>query len=356
MASVAIATSGARTPPRQRWGSICRPPLPPFPEYTDGQPPAPRGGCWASVPTWSDKRQAIVDHSYVTTPIVAPPPAPSRDYLRGNFQLIVPGFRGGFNDKDRQLWMTWEGPQNSDADQQVALDYYAGVYTHLVASIPQARNNGVLDRLCPFLRRASDRGLWNILNVYGGDDEDWDADILPILDPIVAQRLVQYLNVAWQIDAQNKTWRDGDFIAASNRVCDYALARGLEVMQHWINGATALWPYPQYGIFSAQDYGRYFEGRIRWQLFQADTETDVGEVQSGVQSAQRQHPPSTIVIPTELETQAQAGYSNDPNGLVSGPKVRLQGYSDLKGLLASMVSKGGYLCGAQRPGVEGLVL
>jgi hypothetical protein len=95
----------------------------------------------------------------VSTPPANVPTVPSRRWHRGNFSGVrVPGFTNGYNAGDRSLVMTWELPTWSAEDQNLILHHYAGVcgYTHIILSIPQAKNwNVSLDQLIACAIRVS---------------------------------------------------------------------------------------------------------------------------------------------------------------------------------------------------------
>jgi len=275
---------------------------------------------------------------------------PDRLYHRGNFQLRIPGFKNGYNDKDRSISMTWEFPAYSAFDQDAGLDYYAKLYTHLLSSIPQTRNLGkTLNDLKTVLQKAKARKLFNVLNVLGGDGENFNIDIVPILDEL--EGLLDELCVAWQIDAGNKVNYDGTpytqcLCSLTEQVAMYAQPRNLLVSQHWINGSCALWPdsptqeggdeYRARGITDRFSYGQWAADYVDVQHFQTDTETQIDETQSGSSKVIQGLYGKTVECVAEYEAQAQ--YDNPASG--REPYQALKGY-----LLASAVRDGKYIRG-----------
>lgn len=346
------AAPSPRPPDGVRWPPPPRAPLPPLPLATGTQPGGPAAGCWSSA---GDYTAAIP---------FTPPPGPDRLYHRGNFQLKIPGFTGGFNDKDRSICMTWEFPAYAERDQDAGLDYYASRYTHLLSSIPQTRNLGkTLADLKRVLEKAKARGLYNVLNVLGGDGENFTTEIIPLLDALAG--LPDELCVAWQIDAGNKINWDGTpytqcLCSLTEHVAAYAHPKHLLVSQHWINGSCALWPdsptqagadeYRERGITDRFSYGEWAAEYVDIQHFQTDTETQIDETQSGASKVIQGLYGPTVECVAEYEAQAQY---DDP-GSGREPYQALKGY-----LLASAVRdgryiRGGYFNDACRPTGEGL--
>lgn len=324
---------------------VQRAPLPPDPVARNGQPDAPESGCWAGALPFVKELQH-------TPPTPGTPEAD--DYLRGNFQLQIPGFTNGFNDKDRSLLITWELPALSVEDQTNAIDWYRNGcgYFDLVLSIPQTKNlgKGLSDLLATCLL-AQSRGCRIILNVLGGDGENFTTDVVPWLEQLLAAGVKFRICIAWQIDAGNKVYSDGRpytqaLVDITLEVSAWAKPRGIDLMQHWENDACALWPYPEHGIENRFDYGRFMADVVKFQLFQCNTEADIGNVQEGLLKVKQGHP-STFVIPTEYETQAIAGYPNDPDQVWSGPTKRLELYGDQKGFFCCCVTEHGFLGGAR---------
>jgi hypothetical protein len=323
-----------------------RAPLPPDPQSRSSQPPAPESGCWAGALPY------VKELPYT-------PPKPdtpeSADFLRGNFQLQIPGLTEGFNDKDRSLLITWELVAISEAAQRLSLTWFVTGcgYRDLVLSVPQTKNLGKgLNDLIAICLLAQSMGCRIILNVLGGDGENFTTDVAPWLEALLTAGVKFRICIAWQIDAANKVYSDGRpytqaLVDITLEVSAWAKPRGIDLMQHWENDACALWPYPEHGIANRFDYGRFMVGIVKFQLFQCNTEADIGNVQEGLLKVRQGHPQGTYVIPTEYETQAIAGYPNDPDQVWSGPKRRLELYGDQKGLYCCCVTDHGFLGGAR---------
>lgn len=315
------------------------PPLPPFPPATGSQPGNPQAGCWSSA------------GDYVRDLPFTPPAQPDRNYRRGNFQLKVPGFLNGFNDKDRSLLMTWELPVLSEADQAHCLDYYTWELglTHLLLSVPQTKNyGGNLDGLVTTAQRAKAAGLFIVCCALGGDGESFTRDVVPWLDAL--EGTLSELCVAWQIDAGNKVAEDGRPYTQvipdiTIQVSDYAKAHGLLVSQHWINGACALWPYPNYGITNRFDYGRWAADYVDCQYEQVDVDAAIDDTQSATSKVLEGLSGQTRLCVAEFEAQAQ--YDNPASG--REPYARLKGYLMSCAARSGRVVDGGYFDQCARP-------
>jgi hypothetical protein len=306
------------------------PPLPPLPTATTSQPGDPQSGCWSS------------HGDYVSDLPFTPPAQPDKNYRRGNFQLKVPGFTYGYNDKDRSIVMTWEAPSFTDDDQQRIIDYYKSIgLTHYLLSVPQARNFGVLDRLPAAAERAANAGLFVVMAALGGDGESFTRDVVPVLNQM--RGMLTELCVAWQIDAGNKVDENGRPYTQvipdlTLEVSAYAKPKGLLVSQHWINGACALWPYPQFGIANRFDYGRWAAPYVDCQYLQIDTEAAIDDTQSAAAKVLEGLSGSTRLCYAEGDAQSQ--YDNPWSG--REPYDRLKGYLMACARRSGRVMDGGY--------------
>jgi hypothetical protein len=185
---------------------------------------------------------------YSRTLAFTPPAGPSPDYIRGNFgpldapECALPVVPGAFEDRP-WMPMSWLLPEYS-AEQQVCIlkGHQRRGYTHFGTYLPFSHNQGVSDDAFEdALLRVHRAGFWNIVTAFGGDGEDWDRDVRPVLDRFYAAGALKsgdVVLVCWQCDPKYSPY---DLAALTKLVADWAHPRGMKIGLHWYSGKIAWW-------------------------------------------------------------------------------------------------------------------
>jgi hypothetical protein len=310
--------SGPTPPPGRHWPLASREPLPPKPPARNEQPPDPESQCW---------RKEEIDSALPPVP-----DHPDRFFCRGNFCLIVPGFTGGYNDKDRRVVMTWDVPTMPEADEDYVLDYYATVFTHVLLSIPHGKNNGMtLEQLTTAALKAKARGLFVMMNAVS-DGDSFDVAV-PWLDHLLAKGALvpgeDSVCFCWQVDRYYDPPRLCDELILQSAYCvPHQLGRWV----HWLNGACAWWTPEdehdpngscmRFGVcdrFSFQTFAvNYLDGH----LGQLDHNTQLDELQSNDAKVLQSLPPPLRLCCAEQSAQGLYDQPSDAMALYGRQKGR----------------------------------
>lgn len=281
------------------WPPPKRQALPPKPGLTSSQPPDPLSQCWS---------QDIYDERIPFTP----PSAPTRAFLRGNFTLLIPGFTGGFNDKDRSLLITWELPALSASDQDYCLRYIARVlgHTHIVLSRPQTLNMGKgLGDLLASALKAKSYGLF-VLVVAVSDGTPF-SDATPWFDTLRGAGAIDGSIFCWQADRYYDPDSLCDGLVAQSNYCNL---HNLLRLIHWINGACAWWPSSKYGIYDRWQFQQWAVAYLDTHLMQSGQNAPLDQLQSGASKVLVSLPYGLTLC--DAETVAQGLYDN-PSALMA---------------------------------------
>lgn len=326
------------------WPPPPRAPLPPFPAVTLEQPPPPRASCWAAQPYFSELPNI--------------PDRPDLLFHRGNFCGVrVPGLTEGGSSTtsgspfDASFDTTWDWTRYDDGQMRLAVDWHADGcgYTHGVVSRPQTLNQGRtladLQRVCRYLKA---RGMFtSVVAVSDGvpfrDGVDW-------LDALYAERLINIVNVCWQVD---KWYAPAGVVELLNDAGAWANPKGIPVVVHWGGGYPgwaencACWDAEtarQWGITSRETFQQHFASVCAQagHYGQCNTESDIDQVQSWISKIVVAFHPGMFFACAEDDAQAEFDW----------PYERLELYGDMKGRLAVCAKNYGvslsYLNGARR--------
>jgi len=306
------------------WPPPSRAPLPPPPSLTAAQPSDPNSQCWSQQPY------------DVTIPFV-PPNHPDPTFIRGNFTLLVPGFTGGFNDKNRSLLITWELPALSESDQDLCIDYIARVvgWTHIVLSIPQTKNLGKsLADLAATVVRCKLAGLCVI--VVAVSDGDPFSVAVPWLDTLNLTSGKDWVCFCWQAD---RYYSPDDLCQGLVDQSAYCEPGGLYRTIHWLNGACAWWPATKFGIFDRFQFQKWAVAYLNTHLMQLDQNAPLDELQSAAAKILISLPSGLTLCYAECAAQGLYDNPTDAMALYGRQKGRymMASHSGLVGML------GGYL-------------
>ncbi len=321
------------------WPLARREPHPAPPSLTDRQPGDPNSQCWSK-------------EAYDTVLPFAPPDRPDPLFIRGNFELLVPGFTGGFNDKDRSLLITWDLPILSDADQDLCLNYYASIHTHIVLSRPHGLNNGMsLAQLIHTAQKCRARGLY-VLMIAVSDRDDF-AVAIPWLDAL--KGLIDGVVACWQVD---KYYGPPELCRLLMDQSAYCTPRSLIRLTHWLNGACAYWTpadehdpngtCEMYGVCDRFGFQRWAANYLDIHLGQLDHNTELDQLQSNNAKVLQSLVPGLRLC--YAEGSAQGLYDRpSPAMALYG---RQKGYYVMCSHFGGQVMSGGYLNDASWPSGE----
>lgn len=329
--------------------ALARSQLPDFPPLTATQPAGQ--GVWSTGPYDKDMPFTVPDR-------------PDLDFHRGNFSGVratscnLPLLPTG-TDKDASHVMTWDLPAYPEDKQKCILKEYAIVrgYTHFLLSIPQARNQGVLDdRFLAAAQLAKDYHQFNVIVAMGGDGEDFDKDVAPILQILRDRQLLDEVVVCWQCDRPYDPWA---LYELTLKISAWAHARGVKVSLHWINEAAAWWNADDdprrpntcldAGICNRFDYHRVMGGKVDYQYLQVDVDAPINDATNGGLQG------SVGDVLRSFTTEKLVVAEYDAQGEFDDPKVRTEDQGDLKGYLLMCSRRngafvlGGYMNGSRLP-------
>lgn len=326
-----------------QWPPPAREPLPRFPDPTANQPGGPYAECWTRDP-------------FDLTLPFTPPATPTLDFHRGNVcGHRVPGapYVPGCTAQDPSLIFTWFLYEYPREWQERILDsYQAAGYTHIdfhradwigaVDGVPGCSDADQTD----LIRRCTDRGLYVIVNLATDHAPPSQDDILRAADRYQAAGM-EIACLAWQAD-ELLTYPDlADYI---NWAGPALKSRGLRTAVQWVDGACAVWPFPQYGVYSRFDFMKWTSDKIDYPYQQFNTEMPLLDVQPGAGGLIGEVQDVLRSLANQKLVACEYGYQSqfdDPSG-------RLEAYCDLKGraLMATSwngrVVEGGYLGGCRQ--------
>lgn len=332
-------------PGKPGWPPLAgRAPLPVFPQASgvDNQPPDPQAACWSD------------QGDYVKTPPANIPMKPDRRWHRGNFcGVSVSGVSGGYNDKDKGLIMTWELPTFLVADQDYIIWYWVVVlgYTHIVLSIPQAKNFGVtLEALSACAKRCKAGGLF--VEMIAVSDGKSFSEAIPWLQYMLdAGALVSGQDLvcgSWQVD---KWYEPEDVCQLIIDNGEWSHAHGLLTTIHWGGGYAgwaencACWndaTQERWGIHNRWTFQAVLNPWLDGHDGQCNVDAPIDAKQSWLLKALVAMPKPMFLV--AMETNAQGRYDT--------PKERPEVWTDMDGLLCTYADPDGrisYGNGARRP-------
>jgi hypothetical protein len=309
------------------------------PKATGTQPGPPQNTCWSSKGDFKWELPAGI------------PTKPDRRYHRGNFSGVsVKGFTNGNNDKDRSLVITWEIPACSVADQELIIWFLTVVcgHTHIVLSIPQARNWGVSrQQLIECALRCKKAGLF-ISMIAVSDGNAFDVAIPWLQAMVDAGALVSGQDLVcccWQVDRYYGPMAVVDLVKANGA---WSHPRGLLTTIHWGGGyegwaqSCAIWDEEtttRWGIHDRYSFQAVLKDKLDGHYGQCNTEAEVDEKQSWLRKALVAMPEPMFLVAMETNAQGRYGYPNDPNGDWSGPIKRPEVWCDMDGYLMCCVDR-----------------
>lgn len=330
------------------WPPPPRSPLPPFPGPTDDQPPPLQAGCWTH-------------DAFETTLPFTPPNTPTLDFHRGNVcGHRVPGapYVPGCTEQDTSLIFTWFLYEYPREWQDRILDsYQACGYTHI--DFHRADWMGVVDGVpgcdksvaLELVQRCASRGLYVIVNLAIDRAPD-PNEIKPWIDDLQSAGM-SIGCMAWQID-QLLVYPD---IPPYVQWCgDYLHQKGCKTAVQWVNGACAVWPFPEYGIENRFDFQRWSSPYIDFPYQQWNTEAPVLDTRPTAGGILGE----AVDVLKSLDKQKLVACEYSYQSQFDRPFLITEDYSDLKGrslLTATWNARyfeGGYLGGARQPNGEAL--